>query len=137
MHIRRNDPLPGVVPLGELELIEALQSDAVVVVDARREDQYAKYSIPGAINLPFTEIDAALEALGCTRDGDAWDCTEARTFATFCNGAWCGQSPTAIRKIAAAGFPLDRIQYYRDGLQGWLLQGLSVWTPGADLSFHI
>lgn len=50
-------PVAGVVPLGELELIEALQSPDVVVVDSRKSEQYAKYTIPGAINLPFTEID--------------------------------------------------------------------------------
>ena len=130
-------PVSGVVPLGELELIEALQSDEIVVVDARKKEQFAKYTIPGAIALPFTEIDAALETLGCRREGETWNCSEARALATFCNGTWCGQSPTAIRKIAAAGFPLDCIQYYRDGLQGWLLQGLSVWTPGSDRTFHI
>ena len=123
--------------MGELELIAALQSDEIVVVDARKREQFTKYTIPGAINLPFTEIDAALEALGCRRDGETWDCSEARTFATFCNGAWCGQSPMAIRKIAAAGFPPDCMRYYRDGIQGWLLQGLSVLTPGTDRSFHI
>lgn len=130
-------PVPGVVPLGELELIEALQSGDVVVADSRKCDQYRKYTIPGAISLPFTDADAALETLGCRRDGDGWDCADARTVALFCNGAWCGQSPTAIRRITAAGFPPERILYYRNGIQGWLLQGLSVWTPGEARCFHI
>lgn len=125
------------MPLGELELIEALQSPDIVVADGRKPEQYAKYTIPGAINLPFTNIDAALDALGCRRDGDTWDCRRARPVAMFCNGVWCGQSPTAIRKMTAAGFPADRISYYRNGLQGWLLQGLSVWTPGEAKCFHI
>lgn len=127
----------GVVPLGELELIEALQSRDVVVADGRKPEQYAKYTIPGAINLPFTEYEAALETLSCRRSGDGWDCAGARTVALFCNGAWCGQSPTAIRKMTAAGFPADRILYYRNGLQGWLLQGLCVWTPGEARCFFI
>lgn len=130
-------PAPGVVPLGEIELIEALQSGDILVADARKPDQFAKYTIPGAINLPFTETEAALEALGCRREGSAWDCTGARRLANFCNGAWCGQSPTAIRRLIEAGFPAARISYYRNGLQGWLLQGLSVWTPGEAESFHI
>lgn len=130
-------PVAGVVPLGELELIEALQSPDVVVADGRKPEQYAKYTIPGAINLPFTEHEAALETLCCRRDDDGWDCGGARTVALFCNGAWCGQSPTAIRKMTAAGFPADRILYYRNGLQGWLLQGLSVWTPGEAQCFFI
>ena len=39
--------------------------------------------------------------------------------------------------MTEAGFPPDRIFYYRNGMQGWLLQGLSVWTPGAAECFHI
>lgn len=130
-------PVPDVVPLGELELIETLQAADVVVADGRKPEQYAKYTIPGAINLPFPETNAALEALGCRRKGGEWDCGEARTVAMFCNGAWCGQSPTAIRKMTAAGFPSNRILYYRNGIQGWLMQGLSVWKPREAATFHI
>lgn len=130
-------PVPGVVPLGELELIDALQSEDVVVADGRKPDQYAKYTIPGAINLPFTDTDAALDALGCRRLDNGWDCSAALTVAMFCNGVWCGQSPIAIRKMIAAGFPAERILYYRNGMQGWLLQGLSVWTPGEARCFYV
>lgn len=130
-------PAPGVVPLGELELIAALRDGGILVADARKPDQYARYTIPGAISLPFTETEAALEALGCRRAGTAWDCSGARRLASFCNGAWCGQSPAAIRRLIAAGFPAGHISYYRNGLQGWLLQGLGVWTPGAAETFHL
>ena len=130
-------PVPGVQPLGELELIEALQNPDIVVVDSRKPEQFAKYTIPGAINLPFTDPETALEALGCRRAGDGWNCSGARPVAMFCNGVWCGQSPALIRKLTAAGYPPERIQYYRNGLQGWLLQGLSVWTPGEADVFHI
>ena len=130
-------PVPGVVPLGELELIEALLTDDIVVADGRTPEQYAKYTIPGAINLPFTETELALRTLGCRRTEDGWDCSAAHKVAMFCNGVWCGQSPAAIRKMTGAGFPPDRILYYRNGMQGWLLQGLNVWTPGLAACFHI
>jgi len=35
-------PVPGVVPLGELELIEALQDADIVAFDSRRLEQFAK-----------------------------------------------------------------------------------------------
>lgn len=119
-------PVPGVVPLGELELIEVLQAGDVVVADGRKPAQYAEYTIPATINLPFTETEAALEALGCRRVGDGWDCRDARKVAMFCNEVWCGQSPTARHKMTDARHPPDRILYYRNGLHGRLLQGLSV-----------
>ena len=109
----------------------------VVVADSRKLEQYSKYTIPGAINLPFTGIEDNLDQLGCKRSEAGWDCNKARPVAMLCNGVWCGQSPTAIRKLVAAGYPPERIHYYRNGLQGWLLQGLSVWTPGEAVTFHI
>jgi rhodanese-related sulfurtransferase len=39
---------------------------------------------------------------------------------------WCGQSPTAIRAMIAAGYPAEKIQYYRGGMQDWRILGLSV-----------
>jgi len=130
-------PVAGVVPLGELELIEALSAPDIVVADGRKREQYAKYTIPGAVNLPFTDTDQALEHLGCRLGAEGWDCRDAARVALFCNGVWCGQSPTAIRMMVEAGFPSERILYYRNGLQGWLLQGLSVWTPGEAESFYL
>lgn len=130
-------PVPGVVPLGELELIAAMQAPDILVVDSRKADQYAKYTLPGAMNLPFTDAEATLEALGCRRTDGGWDCRNAHKVAMFCNGAWCGQSPTAIHRMTEAGFPPDHILYYRNGMQGWLLQGLSVWRPGDSEVFHI
>jgi len=131
------EPVPGVLPLGELELIQALQDPDIVVVDSRKPEQFARYTIPGAINLPFTDPETALERLGCQRTGDGWDCSGAPKVAMLCNGVWCGQSPTLIGELTTAGFPPGHISYYRNGVQGWLLQGLSVWTPGAADVFHI
>lgn len=130
-------PVVGVLPLGELELIEALKDADIAVVDSRKTEIFAKYTIPGAINLPFADPATALETPGCWRVGDGWDCRGARRVATFCNGVWCGQSPALIHRLTAAGFPAEHIRYYRHGLQGWLLQGLTVWTPGEADVFHI
>jgi len=46
--------------------------------------------------------------------------------ALFCNGPWCGQSPTAIRRIIEAGFPAEKISYYRGGMQVWRMMGFTV-----------
>ncbi|WP_244521078.1 NADH-quinone oxidoreductase subunit A [Allgaiera indica] len=78
-----------------------------------------------------------MEYLGCRRAADDRDCRDARRVAMFCNGVWCGQSPAAIRKMTTAGLPAKRILYDRNRMQGRLLQGLSVWTPGGTESFRI
>lgn len=119
-------PAPGVSPIGELELLEALQDPAVTVVDSRTPNWFEAGTIPGAVNMPYTEMTDRLGELGCEIDFDGWDCTQAREVALFCNGPWCGQSPTAIRRMIEAGYPAERIHYYRAGMQGWRMLGLTV-----------
>lgn len=116
----------GVTTIGELELIEMLQDPDTVVVDSRTPDWFAGGTIPGAINIPYTYVVDELAQLGCAPDFDGWDCADAKPVALFCNGVWCGQSPTAIRNMISEGYPADRIFYYRGGMQIWRLLGLTV-----------
>lgn len=119
-------PVAGVIPIGELELIEMLQNPDAMVLDSRTNDWFQSGTIPGAINVPYTFILDELGQLGCEPDFDGWDCENAKDVALFCNGMWCGQSPTAIRNMVAAGYPAERISYYRGGMQSWRLLGLTV-----------
>lgn len=119
-------PAPGVTPIGELELMAALQDPDVTVIDSRTPNWFEAGTIPGALNMPYTEMVDRLGELGCEIDFDGWDCAQARPVALFCNGPWCGQSPTAIRRMIEAGYPADRIQYYRSGMQGWRMLGLTI-----------
>lgn len=119
-------PAEGVTTIGELELLEMIQNPDAVVVDSRTSDWFAGGTIPGAINIPYAYVLDELGQLGCEPDFDGWDCTEAKSVALFCNGVWCGQSPTAIRNMIEAGYPADRIPYYRGGMQTWRMLGLTV-----------
>lgn len=119
-------PAEGVTTIGELELLEMLQNPDAMVVDSRTSDWFAGGTIPGAINIPYAYVLDELAQLGCEPDFDGWDCTEAKSVALFCNGVWCGQSPTAIRNMIEAGYPADRIPYYRGGMQTWRMLGLTV-----------
>jgi rhodanese-related sulfurtransferase len=124
--IQPNTPAEGVTTIGELELIEMLQDPETVVVDSRTREWFDGGTIPGAINIPYTYILDELGTLGCEPDFDGWDCDAAKRVALFCNGIWCGQSPTAIRNMIKAGYPAERIHYYRGGMQVWRMLGLSV-----------
>ncbi len=119
-------PAAGVRTIGELELIEMLQDPEAVVVDSRTRDWFDGGTIPGAINISYTFIVDELAQLGCEPGFDGWDCQDAKRAALFCNGVWCGQSPTAIRAMISAGYPADRIYYYRGGMQIWRMLGLTV-----------
>ena len=123
--IQPMQPAEGVTTIGELELLDLVQDPEAIVVDSRTPDWFAGGTIPGAINIPYTEAVDRLSELGCEIDFDGWDCTGARRVALFCNGLWCGQSPSAIRRMIEAGYPADRISYYRGGMQSWRVLGLS------------
>ena len=116
----------GVTTIGELELLGFLQDGETVVIDSRTNSWFREGTIRGASNIPYDEILDRLAILGCEPDFDGWDCQNANQVALFCNGNWCGQSPTAIHNLLEVGYPADRIFYYRGGMQAWRLLGLSV-----------
>ena len=121
-------PAEGVTPIGELELLGFLNDPDVVVIDGRVRPDFEGGSIPGAVNVPYTEAADRLGELGCEPDFEGFICDgpEVKSVALYCNGPWCGQSPTAARRMIEAGFPADKIYYYRAGMQGWRMLGLTV-----------
>ncbi|MDO5659212.1 MAG: rhodanese-like domain-containing protein [Paracoccus sp. (in: a-proteobacteria)] len=129
--IQPHSAAEGTHTIGELELIDALQDPDFIVVDSRTPDWYVTGTIPGSINIPYQNAVEMMGQLGCEPDFDGlFDCESASNVVLFCNGVWCGQSPTAIRAMINAGFPAERIRYYRGGMQGWRLLGLPVLGGG-------
>lgn len=127
--IQPMSPAEGVTTVGELEVLEALQDPEVMVIDSRVQPNYLGGTIPGAVNIPYTQMADRLDEVGCEIDFDGFICDDARPVLLFCNGPWCGQSPTAIGRIIEAGYPAERISYYRGGMQVWRMLGLSVTIP--------
>lgn len=107
----------GVHTVGEVEVISHLEQ-GLPVVDGRTADLYENSSIPGARNIPYPDVTTRIDEL---------DREQPTIF--FCNGPQCGQSPIAIRALLDAGYPSDKILYYRGGLHNWLTLGLPV-VPG-------
>jgi rhodanese-related sulfurtransferase len=139
---------PGVETIGEVELTRFMQTRLAdgsgVLVDARTEDWHKRGTIPGSINIPFNQLhpgqgadeitlEDALARLGVKEGGDGWDFSQAKQVAIWCNGPWCGQSPTAIRGMLSIGYPADKILYYRGGMQLWQIFGLPVVIPDGAL----
>lgn len=124
--IQPMSPAEGVTTIGELELLDMLADPKVTVIDSRTPDWFSAGTIPGAVSIPYTRIVDELGRLGCLPDFEGWDCSEAQHVALFCNGLWCGQSPTAIRAMISVGYPAERIHYYRGGMQSWRMLGLTV-----------
>ena len=117
---------PGVTTIGELELLDMLVDEDALVIDSRTYRWYQGGTIPGAVNLPYDVIIDQMDQLGCEAGFDGWECDGAIDIALFCNGNWCGQSPTAIRNLIEEGYPPERIFYYRGGMHAWRMLGLTV-----------
>jgi rhodanese-related sulfurtransferase len=123
-------PAPGVTTIGELELIEFLKDPQALVVDGRTRPEFEAATIPGAVSVPYNQAADRLGELGCIPDFEGFECPEdVPSVALFCNGPWCGQSPTAARRMIEAGYPAEKLFYYRGGMQVWQALGLTT-APG-------
>lgn len=129
---------PGVATLAELEVIGFLETDVTngtgLLLDVRPPEAFAFGSIPGAVNVPYLTLDAEnryrddiLRALGAV-DGASGqlDFSDARRLAVFSGGVWSDDAPTAIDYLLAAGYPPQKLFYYRGGMQAWVHVGLTV-----------
>ncbi len=119
-------PVPGVHPVTEIEILHALNDKEAIVVDMREPDDRIKGTIPNSYHIPYTEVAARLNELGCGKEGGKWNCATAKKVYAFCNGPVCPQSPTAITAMVRDGFPADKIYYYRGGMLDWEALGFPV-----------
>ncbi len=142
---------PGVETIGELELIDYLRRAAagepVLVIDSRTPSWTARGMIPGAVEIPYTRLDPAVAdpgavaelmelEFGVARVDGLWNFETARTLVLYCNGAWCGQSPTNIRSLLNYGYPAHKLKWYRGGIQAWEQLGLTTVKPSGSAAAH-
>jgi len=134
---------PGVETIGELEMLDYLKRQAsgdesVLVIDSRTPDWVEQGTIPGAVNISWQQLNPEAGAdpmeiadilerrFGALNQEGLWDFSAAKTLVMFCNGPWCGQSPTNIRTLVKFGYPAHKIKWYRGGMQDWESLGLTV-----------
>jgi rhodanese-related sulfurtransferase len=122
--------------IAEREFVDYMQQaevdENVMVVDTRTEGWHYRLTIPGSYNVPYTVMNEAesaadaLEEFGAKEKADgSFDFSKAKTLAMFCNGYWCGQTPSMIRAMLEAGYPAEKMKYYRGGMQAWTSLGLT------------
>ena len=132
--------------IGEIELLDFMKNEVTngkgILVDARMPKFYQSETIPSSINIPFVlfkgdKQSKVLNLLGAKskegknndkKDGE-YDFSDAKKLAIYCNGPWCGQSPTAIKALIKAGYPESKLLYYRGGMQLWKIFSLTTVLP--------
>ena len=82
-----------------------------VVIDARSRDAYREAHVPGAVSLPYGEIDVAGTA-GLSRND---------VMVVYCWGPHCNAAAKAALRLSALGF---RVREMIGGIEGWRHEGL-------------
>lgn len=145
--IQPGELAPGVETIGELEVMHYLKKmsegdKSILVVDSRTPDWVEKGTIPGAVNIPWDKLnigksdpitvqDILEKHFGARNQDGFYMYDNAKTVVMFCNGPWCGQSPTNIKGLLKIGYPANKIKWYRGGMQDWEVLGLTTVKPAA------
>lgn len=133
----------GVDTIAELEVLDYLSrlnkgDDSILVIDSRTPDWLRNGTIPGSVNIPWTKLNVGQGAdpfemadllenrFGARIQEGIWDFSGVKTLVLFCNGMWCGQSPSNIQTLLRLGYPAAKIKWYRGGMQNWENLGLTV-----------
>jgi len=122
----------------ELEVLnfigKEIPSHKALIIDTRLHSWFELETIPSAINIPFSSIENApkktiekiFKILGMQVKNDGrWDFLNVKKLIIFDNGVWCSQVNHFLPTLLKYNYPANKIFYYRSGLQGWKLLGLT------------
>lgn len=127
---------PNVATFGELDVISFL-SDKVeggegLLIDARLPEDRAIGFIPASVNIPAATVaptnpfrDEILMALGAEQFQGIFNFDAALTLVVFDHGPATQDAPQFITDMLDAGYPPEKIAYYRGGMQVWQTLGLT------------
>ncbi len=99
-------------PVSRLELMDRIKLGLVTILDVRPADEFALGHLPGALNIPLSELEQRLAALDPRQE-----------IIAYCRGPYCVLSYEAVAALRARGFKARRLE---DGLPEWRAAGLPV-----------
>ena len=99
-------------PIPRAELLQRARRGLVTVLDVRPPDEYAAGHVPGAVNIPLTELEQHLQELDPTRE-----------MVAYCRGPHCVLAFDAVARLREKGLNARRLQ---DGFPEWKQAGLPV-----------
>jgi rhodanese-related sulfurtransferase/DNA-binding transcriptional ArsR family regulator len=98
--------------LGMDELLDRMKLKNVMLLDVRPPDEFNKGHIPGALNIPLSELTKKLKKLPKTK-----------VYIAYCRGPFCVFADEAIHVLTANGFKAKRLE---QGFSDWKVKGLPV-----------
>ena len=101
-------------PLPRQELLERVRDGLVTVLDVRPPEEYAAGHVPGAVNVPLSELEHYLKKLNPEQEVVA-----------YCRGPHCVLAFDAVACLRKSGLNARRLE---DGYPEWKTAGLPVET---------
>ena len=99
-------------PLPRHELLERVREGLVTVLDVRPPEEYAAGHVPGAVNVPLTELEQYLKTLSPDQE-----------IVAYCRGPHCVLAFDAVAKLRKKGLRARRLE---DGYPEWKTAGFPV-----------
>lgn len=99
-------------PLPATELLSRARDGLVTVLDVRPPEEYAAGHLPGAINIPLSELEQHLAEL-----------PKENEVVAYCRGPYCVLAFEAVRRLRAQGYQARRLE---NGYPEWKQAGLPV-----------
>ena len=101
-------------PVSRRELRQRMKDGTVTVVDVRPKEEFAMGHVPGAINIPPSELNRRLA-----------DLPRSKEVVAYCRGPYCVFAFEAVAALRKAGYKARRLE---DGMPEWRAAGLPVIT---------
>ena len=125
-----------VATIGENEvtafLVDVIQQGEGLLLDARLPTTRAKGFLPTSVNVPHQAVekgnpyrDQILNALGARGFDGVLNFSDAMELVVFDAGPTDSDAVQLIQNLLAAGYPSDKLRYYRGGMQVWASLGLN------------
>jgi rhodanese-related sulfurtransferase/DNA-binding HxlR family transcriptional regulator len=99
-------------PVSRKELLDRLRCGAATVLDVRPEDEFNSGHLPGALNIPLSQLERRLAELPADRE-----------IVAYCRGPWCVLSFEAVALLRERGYQVRRLE---DGFPEWKTAGLPI-----------
>ena len=99
------DKMDALTPVGHDELLQLTQSGEAIVLDVRPPEEYRAGHIPGALNVPLSELPNRLKKL-----------PHDQKVVAYCRGPYCVLAFQAVEQLRQAGFEARRLE---DGFPEW------------------